>query len=145
MIDASKIDEKLYAGSKPSDANVLRELARLGVKTVLSLTREPLINCTGLGTIFTELGITCRHEYIGVDCPPNPDQAERILRIINEALSANTGLFIHCEGGSGRTGTVLHLYYMSKGMTYLEAREHISRRRPQCDVLSDIQKEMLGA
>ncbi|MFZ6030418.1 MAG: protein-tyrosine phosphatase family protein [Chloroflexota bacterium] len=75
---------------------------------------------------------------------PTVSQAEEILGIVEAMAIERRPLFIHCNAGVGRTGTALHLYYLSKGLSMGEAREIIRKRRIQCILLTDVQLQFLG-
>jgi protein-tyrosine phosphatase len=50
---------------------------------------------------------------------------------------------VHCQAGVGRTGTVLHLYYLAQGLTYEEANAKVRAKRIQCILLTELQVEFL--
>ncbi len=52
-------------------------------------------------------------------------------------------LLVHCHAGGGRTGTVLHLYYLTQGYSYQAAYAEVKRKRVQCILLSDAPKQFL--
>jgi atypical dual specificity phosphatase len=71
------------------------------------------------------------------------EQARRILSFISEMKSQGRAVFVHCQAGVGRTGTVLHLYYLAQGMTYEEADAVVKSKRVQCILLTDLQVDFL--
>ena len=47
-----------------------------------------------------------------------------------ESLPPNSKLLIHCEGGTGRTGTMPAAYWIAKGVTPDTAIERVRKARP---------------
>jgi protein-tyrosine phosphatase len=54
-------------------------------------------------------------------------------------------ILLHCHAGSGRTGTMLHAYYLAEGLDLAEAKIKVRTRKPssQFFMLSDAQKAFL--
>lgn len=63
---------------------------------------------------------------------PSPQQIERGVREILEALEAGEAAAVHCGGGLGRTGTVLACYLLasSDGLGAEEAVRRVRASRP---------------
>ena len=66
-----------------------------------------------------------------------------ILEFLDQMKSQGRPVFVHCQAGVGRTGTVLHLYYIAQGLTFKEADGMVRSKRIQCILLSDLQVEFL--
>ena len=100
----------LAAGSVPVEANDIRDLHAEKIRAILTLTERPI-------TVFHEItsdllesfDIAYLHVPVPDQFPPNLDQARKILGFINEMKSQGRPVFVHCQAGVGRTGTVLHL------------------------------------
>jgi protein tyrosine/serine phosphatase len=96
-----KVSPNLYRGAQP-DAVGFRELERMGVRTVINLRLlhgdEALIAGTGL----TEVRIPS--EAWEVD----DDEVVEFLRIA--ADPKRTPVFVHCQHGADRTGTMVAAY-----------------------------------
>jgi polymorphic toxin system DSP-PTPase phosphatase-like protein len=68
---------------------------------------------------------------------PTVERMGEILDAIDEALAGDTGVYVHCYAGIGRTGTVVSCYLVRHGMDPAEAMRTASRgrgiRSPQSD------------
>jgi atypical dual specificity phosphatase len=146
-MDCSWIEpEILAAGSIPLDAKDLRALRAENIRAILSLTeRAPTTFREITAALLDELDIVYFHVPIPDQFPPSPQQGEHILQIIRDMAKQSRPLFVHCNAGVGRTGTILHLYYLEQGKSYEEAQALVKARRIQCILLSDEQVKFLKA
>ncbi len=136
---------QLAASGIPLDAKDLRSLHQQGIRAILSLTEQPLLAQREITPdILDALDIRIFHVPVRDQYPPDAAQAEQILTVIRTMQSDHRPLLIHCHAGIGRTGTILHLYYLAQGHTLAQAREHIRQKRVQCILLSDEQIEFLA-
>jgi len=134
----------LAASGIPLDAPDIRSLHDQGISAILSLTEQPLTSFKKLPpALFDELNITYLHVPIPDGHPPSIPQAGQILQFIEQMGAQTRAVFVHCHAGLGRTGTVLHLYYLARGLTLEQAREQVKLHRPQSTLLSDRQKAFL--
>lgn len=105
ILNFGKINENLYRGAQPDDAAIVH-LKSLGIKTIISLrtTKEASTSeaarALANGIVFTNIPLA------GLSRPADADVA-KILSII-EASSGP--VFVHCEHGCDRTGTVIACY-----------------------------------
>jgi protein tyrosine/serine phosphatase len=95
------VTPKLYRGAQPT-AEGMRRLEAMGVKTVLSLRAfnddESLLPGTKLA-----------HPRIRFNTwHPEDEDVVRFLRIVTDPASAP--VFVHCQHGSDRTGTMIAIY-----------------------------------
>ena len=144
-MDCSWIEPRvLAAGSVPVEENDIRELHAEHIRAILTLTERPI---TAFHEISPELlasfDITYLHVPVPDQFPPNLEQARKILDFINEMKSQGRPVFVHCQAGVGRTGSVLHLYYIAQGLTFEEAGAKVRSKRIQCILLSDLQVDFL--
>ena len=144
-MDCSWIEpDVLAAGSVPVEENDIRSLHAEKIRAILSLTERPI-------TVFHEItpdllasfDITYLHVPVPDQFPPNMDQARKILAFLDRMTAQGRPVFVHCQAGVGRTGTVLHLYFMARGLTFEEADARVRSKRVQCILLTDLQMEFL--
>jgi len=98
-----RIDDGLYRGAQPS-AEGMRALERMGIRTVVNLRaahsdRDELVG--------TNLG----YEHISFKpWHPEDEDVEKFLRIVTDP--ARRPVFVHCQHGADRTGTMVAMYRM---------------------------------
>jgi len=102
-----KINDHYFRGSQPKGSDY-RDLAALGVKTVIDLQKDGPSNESGLvtaaGMKFVRIGMTTSQA-------PTDVQIAQFFDIVNNP--ANQPVYVHCAGGRHRTGTMTALYRMT--------------------------------
>jgi hypothetical protein len=115
---------KLLAGAYPGSSNPseakekLAGLVAAGVTRAISLMHESETNHSGqvfigyeslLKKLAIEHGRTveCFRYPIVDGSIPDPGMMEAVLDAIDESISSNGTVYVHCWGGRGRTGTVI--------------------------------------
>ena len=96
-----RIEPDLYRGGQPAGAG-FRELAALGVKTVLDLKGGDGDGAVARGTSLKLLHVPMT--AFGL----RDDRVLEALRILSD--SSNRPLIVHCQHGSDRTGALMALY-----------------------------------
>lgn len=96
-----KVSDNLYRGAQPT-AEGFRELEKLGIKTVINLRsfHSDLDKLKG-----TSL------EYVSIPMDawnPKPEQVEEFLKVVSDP--AKQPIFVHCQHGADRTGTMTAIY-----------------------------------
>lgn len=113
-----RVDDILYRGGQPT-YDGLEKLKSLGIKTIISLRGEnqELIEEERMTL---ELGINLYNVPMSIYRRPTDEEALKLLEII--LLEDNQPVFIHCENGRDRTGTIVAMYQVIvKGLTPKEA------------------------
>jgi atypical dual specificity phosphatase len=121
------IDETKILGSTNPINSELESLYQQGFRTIISLldeTQEPpsydVDKSEKLG--FKRYSIPVRDFKA-----PAQEQFQEFLEIMNQTEEK---VIIHCQGGSGRTGTMGAAYWISKGMPAHQAIDKVRRSNP---------------
>src|SRR5262245_2808924 len=103
-----RINDGYYRGAQP-DGRDYADLAALGVKTVIDLTRDGRSNEKGLveraGMKFYRIPMTTSER-------PSSAAVTEFLKLVNDP--ANLPVYVHCQGGRHRTGVMTAVYRMTK-------------------------------
>jgi protein tyrosine/serine phosphatase len=102
-----KISNGYYRGAQPDEAGYA-DLAALGVKTVIDLTRDGRADEPGLvehaGMRFYRIPLTTTER-------PAEAAVAKFLQLVNDR--ANQPVYVHCQGGRHRTGAMTAVYRMT--------------------------------
>jgi tyrosine-protein phosphatase SIW14 len=102
-----KVNDHYFRGAQPKGSD-FRDLAALGVKTVIDLQVDGPSNEAGIvtatGMKFFRIGMTTSKA-------PTDAQVAQFFEIVNNP--ANQPVYVHCAGGRHRTGTMTALYRMT--------------------------------
>jgi len=123
------IDEPLVMGSSnPSEAD-LRDLRAQGFAILVCLLdpKEQSPNYQEAKAI--NLGYRLHAIAIRDFRPPSLAQLREFVTLARGA-SDRTKLLVHCQGGTGRTGTMAAAYWISKGLSKEAAVSRIRQARP---------------
>ena len=100
------VNEKLYRGAQPTEQGV-KDLAKMGVKTIINLrgdedrAQKEEIWAKNNGIKFINVNLSNWFK-------PKTSDIESIIKDIN--LTENQPVFVHCQRGADRTGTVIAIY-----------------------------------
>jgi atypical dual specificity phosphatase len=137
--------ERLAASSIPVSAEDIRSLHDQGIRAILTLTERPITDFQTISNdLLAQLDILYRHVPVRDQHPPDEEQAWEILQFIDEMQERQRPTLVHCHAGIGRTGTILHLYFLAHGCDMDEAIRQVRLCRPQCTLLSDDQTAFLA-
>lgn len=118
-----RVDDHVFRGGQPTEVG-FRNLAKLGIQTVIDLRREQEHSTAGEAAIVRRLGM----RYVNVPLhsmkAPRTDQLARVI----ELLGSGEKVFVHCKQGKDRTGTVIAVYRMERsGWTNAQALNEAER------------------
>jgi tyrosine-protein phosphatase SIW14 len=101
-------NEHYYRGAQPEGRDYV-DLAALGVKTVIDLTRDGREDEAGLvkhaGMTFYRIPLTTSER-------PSDAAVSQFLTLVNNP--ANWPVYVHCQGGRHRTGTMTAVYRITQ-------------------------------
>jgi protein-tyrosine phosphatase len=128
-MDTWWIDKPRLLGSRNPTTADLEQLRSDGFTVLVSLLREEeqapnydLARAQALG--FERHNVPVRDF-----CPPTLAQLWEFVELM-ERLPLETKVFVHCEGGTGRTGTFAAAYWIAKGMPMADAIAYVRKLRP---------------
>jgi len=102
-----QVNDTYYRGSQPK-GNDFTSLARLGVKTVIDLTRGGVPteqkSVQDAGMRFFRIPMTTSDR-------PDENAVTEFLRLVNDP--ANQPVYVHCQGGRHRTGVMTAVYRLT--------------------------------
>ena len=130
---------KLLAGAYPGEPAYRESQARLKIGSLLDAGITCFIDLTQLHELvpydgllqqeaeWRDLEVDYQRFSIKDFGVPTPDELRIILDALDSALAAGTGVYVHCWGGIGRTGTVVGCWLArhhgrEKALALLEAR-----------------------
>ena len=123
------IDEHKVLGSGNPKDGQLEKLFQQGFRTIISLLDEtqqrPLYDIRQA----KDSGFKWHSIPVRDFTAPTLKQFKEFLEIMNKT-KAKAKVIIHCQGGSGRTGTMGAAYWISKGMPAHKAIDKVRQSNP---------------
>jgi len=119
-----KINSNYFRGAQPEDRD-FKDLAALGVRTVIDLTRDGRASEKGLveqaGMKFYRIPMTTSDR-------PSEAAVTQFLKLVNDP--ASQPVYVHCQGGRHRTGIMTAVYRMTQdGWTADRAYQEMKQYR----------------
>jgi protein tyrosine/serine phosphatase len=116
------INENYYRGAQPKERDY-KDLAALGVKTVIDLRHEGL---SEEQQMVEAAGMKYVQMAMKDDKRPNDAQVQEFLKIVNDPV--NQPIFVHCIGGRHRTGLMTAIYRIEKdGWDFAKAYDEMKK------------------
>jgi atypical dual specificity phosphatase len=137
---------ELAASGIPLGIKDLQSLVEQGIRAIVSLTEHPLtIQNEITPQVLAELGLTCLHAPVVDQFPPDVATVQETAQFIDQMKAQDQPVLIHCHAGIGRTGTMLHAYYLVEGLSLAEAKAKVKAGKltSQFIMLSKAQKAFL--
>lgn len=127
----ARINANYYRGAQP-DGDEYAQLAALGVKTVIDLTRDD--TQPNERSMVETAGMTYVQIPMTTHTAPTRDEVAKFLRIVNDPRSQP--VYVHCVGGRHRTGVMTAVYRMSNdGWTADQAFAEMKHYKFGADIL----------
>jgi atypical dual specificity phosphatase len=123
------IDEPNFLGSSNPTTDELTELYLRGFRTIVSLLDETEQRPNYSVEEAKAMGFDWISIPIRDFTAPTQNQFSQFLNAANQALGKGK-VIMHCQGGSGRTGTMGAGYWIKKGLSAKEAIEKVRKPRP---------------
>jgi ADP-ribosyl-[dinitrogen reductase] hydrolase len=138
------IEEPLLIGSHNPDDSELAGIIESGVATVISLVDETEQKALYGDSHFAD-GTCVRHSIPIPDYGvPSAEQVSSFLEAVRDGLERGLVL-VHCQGGSGRTGTLGALWLINRGMTPEEAIRAVRGRNSSAIETVDQEAFLFGS
>lgn len=118
-------DGILLACAYPRGDETFATLARRGITVLINLHER--------GHVPAHLaGHGLREEHLPTRdfTPPTPEDLDRGVAAIVEAVAAGEGVAVHCGAGLGRTGTLIACYLVDQGLDPEAAMDRVRAVRP---------------
>ncbi|MFN8374258.1 MAG: dual specificity protein phosphatase family protein [Anaerolineae bacterium] len=136
----------LAANSIPAGSRDIQWLHEQGIRAIVTLTEQPLtVQYDVTPAFFDRLEISYKHIPVIDFEAPDEQQVLDARMFIDQMRDQGKPVFIHCYAGVGRTGTMLHSYYLLRGLSLDEAKAKVlaTRRLARFDELSESQQVFL--
>lgn len=127
------LNNKLAGSGLPKSYDDMRWIIQMGIRSIVTMTEDRLPD-SWLDDI------NCLHVPTKDFSFPGISKIEEAVDFINDEISNNKSVLVHCGGGTGRTGMILACYLIKYHHYEPEAAiERIRKERPN-SIRSEIQQ-----
>jgi protein tyrosine/serine phosphatase len=103
-----QVNPAYFRGAQPKGQDYY-SLARIGIKTLISLTSDDSLQ--GERSLAEQAGLKFVKIPMSTRVAPTSDELTRFLEVVND--SVNQPVYVHCVGGRHRTGVMTAVYRMA--------------------------------
>ena len=105
ITNCARVNDRLYRGAQPN-ADGIKSLARLRVRTIINLRMTNDV-WSAEEAKARDVGITYTNVPMSAIGRPTDEQIAKVLSIIETGTNP---VFVHCQHGADRTGTIIACY-----------------------------------
>lgn len=129
----TKIEEGLFLGSVPRSQDHLIELQgeKVGAIVTLNEAWELPVSCASM----EEFGMKHLHLPTPDFFAPCLDDITKAVDFITECRQQGIGVYVHCNGGRGRSAVCVLCYLIKTGWPAMKAFQHVKSKRNIANML----------
>lgn len=142
----TKIDDLIFLGSVPMEPAHIEELQKEGVTAILTLNEGWELKLSS-AQIKYELGMSQLHLPTPDYFAPSQSDIRAAVDFMDEHLTKGRGIYVHCNGGRGRSAVCVLAWLIAKrGMTAEDAYELVRSKRKIANmrVMAGLHKQWLA-